>query len=186
MVEVRQGLGPSQGGRRDGFIQRFRTIQVHAGRGERDREPDALWSSGGSRFVRAYHPPVHGTILARGPFTEEVDLKVKARIAGDLELAQVDDAADTIVQQFTVQPGGFTGWHSHPGPAFVTVAQGTFTYYDGEDESCTGIPYGPSESFVDMGQGHVHSARNEGTDEVGLYVMYFDVPPGVTSPFIAG
>jgi len=36
-----------------------------------------------------------------------------------------------------------------------------------------------------MGQGHVHSARNEGTDEVGLYVMYFDVPPGVTSPFIA-
>jgi len=83
---------------------------------------------GGIQVVRADHQPVHGTILAREPFTEDIDLKVKARIAGDLELVQVDDAADTIFQQITVQPGGFTGWHSHPGPAFVTVAQGTFTY----------------------------------------------------------
>lgn len=140
---------------------------------------------GGIQAVRADHLPVHGTILARGPFTEEVDLKVKARIAGDLQLVQVDDAADTIVQQVTVQPGGFTGWHSHPGPAFVTVAQGTFTYYDGDDESCTGIPYGPGETFVDVGQGHVHSARNEGATVVSLYVTYFDVPPGVASPLIA-
>ena len=139
---------------------------------------------GGIQVVQADHLPVHGTILARGPFTEELDLKVKARIGGDLQLVQVDDAADTIVQQVTVQPGGFTGWHSHPGPAFVTVAQGTFTYYDGEDESCTGIPYGPGETFVDVGQGHVHSARNEGTDLVILYVTYFDVPAGLASPLI--
>lgn len=43
------------------------------------------------------------------------------------------DAADTIVQQATVQPGGFTGWHSHPGPAVAVVQQGTLTYYDSED-----------------------------------------------------
>src|SRR5262245_45005588 len=140
---------------------------------------------GGVQAVRADHLPVHGTILARGPFTEELDLKVKARIGGELALVQVDDAADTIFQQITVQPGGFTGWHSHPGPASVTVAQATFTYYEGDDESCTGIPYGPGQSFVDPGQGHVHSARNEGSVPVSLYVIYFDVPPGVTSPFIA-
>jgi hypothetical protein len=62
---------------------------------------------------------------------------------------------------------------------------GDVHYYDGDDETCTGIPYGPGESFVDIGQGHVHSARNEGTTVVSLYVMYLDVPPGVTSPFIA-
>jgi quercetin dioxygenase-like cupin family protein len=66
------------------------------------------------------------------------DLKVKARIGGELALVQVEDSADTIFQQITVQPGGFTGWHSHPGPAFVTVAQGTFTYYEGDDESSRG------------------------------------------------
>ncbi len=139
----------------------------------------------GIQVVRADHVPVHGTILARGPFTEQLDLKVKARIAGELGLVQVHDSADTIVQQITVQPNGFTGWHSHPGPAFVVVAAGTFTYYDGDDETCTGIEYGPGEAFVDLGQGHVHSARNEGAAVVSLYVMYFDVPPGVASPFIA-
>ena len=57
--------------------------------------------------MRADHLPVHGTILARGPFTEELDVKVKARIGGELELVQVDDAAETIFQQITVQPNGF-------------------------------------------------------------------------------
>jgi len=88
------------------------------------------------------------------------------------------------VEAVTVQPGGFTGWHSHPGPAIVVVQQGTFTYYDGEDPQCTPFPYGPGESFVDIGQGHVHSARNEGTEVVQVYVMYFDVPADVTNPFI--
>lgn len=138
----------------------------------------------GPMDARANHVPVHGTILARGPFTEPVDLKVKAEIAGKLGLVQVHDSAETIVQQVTIQPGGFTGWHSHPGPAFVVVAEGTFTYYDGADESCTGIVYETGESFVDLGQGHVHSGKNEGTDPVILYVMYFDVPSGVASPFI--
>ena len=140
---------------------------------------------GGAQVVRATHGGLHPTILARGPFTGELDLKVKARIGGELGLVQVDDAADTIFQQITVDPGGFTQWHSHPGPAFVVVKEGTFTYYDGEDPTCTGIDYGPNEAFVDLGQGHVHSARNEGADPVVLYVMYLDVPPDVASPFIS-
>lgn len=135
--------------------------------------------------VRADHVPVHGTILARGPFTDRVDLKVKAVVGGQRDVVQVHDAADTIVQQVTVQPGGFTGWHSHPGPAVVVVQEGTFTYYDGEDRSCTPYPYGPGETFVDLGQGHVHSARNEGTQVVQVYVMYFDVPAAVANPFIS-
>jgi len=143
-----------------------------------------LLTLAGVQVVQADHLPVHGTILARGPFTDPVDLKVKAIVGGERGLVQVHDAADTIVQQVTVQPGGFTGWHSHPGPAIVVVAQGTFTYYDGDDPTCTGFPYGPGETFVDLGQGHVHSARNEGTEVVTVYVTYFDVPATVISPFI--
>lgn len=139
---------------------------------------------GGFQAVRATPGSgVAGTILARGPFTESVDLKVKARIGGDLGVVQANVTADTVFQLVTVQPDGFTGWHSHPGPAFVTVATGTFTYYDGDDPTCTGIPYAAGESFVDLGQGHVHYARNEGDTVVTLYVMYFDVPAG-TSPFV--
>ena len=138
----------------------------------------------GINVSRADHLPVHGTILARGPFVDPVDLKVKAVVGGELDVVQVHNAQDTIVQQVIVQPGGFTGWHSHPGPAVVVVAEGEFTYYDGDDPTCTGYPYGPNETFVDLGQGHVHSARNEGAVAVKLLVTYFDVPASVTNPLI--
>jgi len=172
----------SEGRNRDAFYQR--SIQVDASRRDRDREPDA--GNDGRCPGRPSHPRglLHGTILARGPFTEDLDLKVKARIGGELGLIQVDDAADTIFQQITVSPGGFTGWHSHPGPAFVVVKEGTFTYYDGDERTCTGIEYGPGEAFVDLGQGHIHSAKNAGATDVVLYVVYLDVPPDEANPFI--
>lgn len=141
---------------------------------------------GGGGAVQATHgPPVHGTILARGPFVDPFDLKIKAVVGGEFGIVKVQDAADTIVQQVVVSPLGSTGWHSHPGPAIVVVAQGTFTYYDGDDPTCTGHPYGPGETFVDLGQGHVHSASNLATvGDVIVYVTYFDVPATVASPFI--
>jgi hypothetical protein len=60
-------------------------------------------------------------------------------VGGKLGAVEVHDAADTIVQQVTVQPGGFTGWHSHPGPAIVvhsarnvgsSVVRVYVTYFD--------------------------------------------------------
>jgi quercetin dioxygenase-like cupin family protein len=138
----------------------------------------------GTVVVRADHVPVHGTILARGPFADPFSMKIRTFVAGERSHAQVRNAADTIVQQVVVQPDGFTGWHSHPGPAIVVVQEGTFTYYDGEDPTCTPFPYGPGETFVDLGQGHVHSAWNHGDTVVKVYVTYFDVPPEVVNPFI--
>ena len=139
----------------------------------------------GMGVVRATHGGLHPTILARAPFAEPFDMKVKASVAGEQELIQVRDAADVIVQEVIVDPGGFTGWHTHPGPAIVVVKEGTFTYYDGEDPSCAPFPYGPGETFVDLGQGHVHSAWNHSTTTpVKVYVTYFDVPPESASPLI--
>ena len=34
-------------------------------------------------------------------------------------------------------PGGHTGWHSHPGPVFVTIQAGTMTFYDADDLTCS-------------------------------------------------
>ena len=45
---------------------------------------------------------------------------------------------DTVVMTTTIAPGGSTGWHSHPGPAFIVVTSGTITLYDGNDPACTG------------------------------------------------
>ena len=73
---------------------------------------------------------------------------------------------DTVVLTTTIGLGGSTGWHSHPGPAFIVVTQGTLTVYDGNDPTCTPHRYGPGTGFLDPGLGHVHIARNEGTTPV--------------------
>ena len=36
-----------------------------------------------------------------------------------------DQAIDVATQIVTFQPGGFSGWHTHPGPVFFTVRTGT-------------------------------------------------------------
>lgn len=144
-----------------------------------------LMLSTGIPRVQAQLPPgVNSTPLARGPFTERIDVKMQAHVGGKVDTVQVHGAADMVVAQITVAPGASIGWHSHPGPAVVVVVTGTLTIYDGDDPTCTGRSYGPGtaspsygEAFVDLGQGHVHDARNEGTELVTVYVTYFDVPP---------
>jgi quercetin dioxygenase-like cupin family protein len=128
--------------------------------------------------ARADHVPVHGTILGRGGFATPTDIKLKSVLGGRLTVSNAPDAADVIVQQITIQPGGFTGWHTHPGPAVVVITAGTLTYYPGDDAACTGYDFTAGQAFTDPGQGHVHSAWNEGSTPVSLYVTYFDVPPG--------
>jgi quercetin dioxygenase-like cupin family protein len=85
---------------------------------------------------------------------------------------------DTVVLRTTIDPGGSTGWHSHPGPAFIVVIRGTLTVYDGNDPTCTPHRYGPGTGFLDPGFGHVHIARNEGTTPVTVVQTYLNVPPG--------
>jgi len=85
---------------------------------------------------------------------------------------------DTVVLTTTIDPGGSTGWHSHPGPAFIVVTQGTLTLYDGNDPTCTPHVYGPGTGFLDPGFGHVHIARNEGSTPVTVVQTYLNVPPG--------
>ncbi len=44
---------------------------------------------------------------------------------------------DIIVRQHDYAVGSTTGWHSHPGPIFITVTKGTLTYYESDDPTCT-------------------------------------------------
>jgi hypothetical protein len=88
------------------------------------------------------------------------------------------DPTDTVVTTTTIAAGGSTGWHSHPGPAFIVVTQGTLTVYDGDDPACTPRTYGSGTGFLDAGLGHVHIARNEGRTAVTVVQIYLNVPPG--------
>lgn len=70
--------------------------------------------------------------------------------------------SDLYVQNNTWQPGGSTGWHSHPGHSLIIVTAGTLTEYHGDDSDCKPIVYTQGMSFVDPGGSHVHIIRNEG------------------------
>ena len=85
---------------------------------------------------------------------------------------------DVLVQRITIAPGGYTGWHTHPGPAVVIVKSGALTLYDSDDPNCTPTLYAAGQVFVDGGYGHVHFGRNEGATNTELVVTYLDVPPG--------
>jgi hypothetical protein len=93
-----------------------------------------------------------------------------------LARAVTPDGADVFVQHVRLGANSPTGWHTHPGPALVTVVKGSVTYEDAEANRCRQAIYGAGEGFVDRGFGHVHRAI-AGPDGVDFYVVYL-LPPG--------
>jgi hypothetical protein len=85
---------------------------------------------------------------------------------------------EVLTVLFTVQPGGDSGWHTHPGPAIFTVSAGTLTMYEGDDPSCTPklFPAGTGSIEADTSE-HVHLLRNE-TGSIAQTVVTFLVPVG--------
>lgn len=104
---------------------------------------------------------------------------------------------DVVMSQITVNPGGSSGWHSHPGGAIVVVAQGTLTVYSaggdgshGDDShrdaargaashgaACETTTYSAGQAFVER-PGEVDQVINTGTTPYVLYVTFPRVPQG--------
>jgi hypothetical protein len=64
--------------------------------------------------------------------------------------------ADVFVWHLVAGPNQALGWHTHPGPAIVTVASGTFAYERQVGRECVRTWYTAGNGFMDPGHGHVH------------------------------
>jgi quercetin dioxygenase-like cupin family protein len=117
---------------------------------------------------------VVGEPLAPGSLLEPVRVKFKDDFGGFGDGTAV---AQISVIKYTVQPGGYFGWHTHGGPVWVVVAAGTLTLYDGDDATCSAHSHPAGSAFLDPGGGHVHNARNEGTVPVVVYATFL-LPAG--------
>jgi len=106
------------------------------------------------------------------------------------EVINMVGTTDLYVQQNTWDPATCgspgcipsTGWHTHPGPSFVIVTQGSVTAYDGNDPACTPHVYTagtPDNAFIDPGDGHVHIIRDESGAVAKTITVQF-VPAGAT------
>lgn len=127
---------------------------------------------------------IHGPVQARAPFADDTAVQLRGIVGGKLMVSNANNLEDMVIQRIQVEPGGFTGWHTHHGPVVVIVQSGEFSVYQAKDPACTAYRYGPNESFVDPGQGNVHGARNEGAEPMVAWAVYFDVPPGRTDLLI--
>ena len=156
-------------------------------------------------------PPagVAGPILSRGTVTEDVVLgnrakrtvtrkvtfrvqgkkvtrRVKVKVRGVRRLIACSQAkpCDTAFQQVTINPGGHTGWHTHPGPTFVAVTAGEGTLYHAgrAGSGCTGHKYPTGGGFFQPSR-DVHTLWNEGSVPLVVHAFYV-LPPGTPNTSI--
>src|SRR2546430_9422324 len=61
------------------------------------------------------------------------------------------------------QPGGSTGWHTHPGHTLIFVTAGTGATDQSDHPKCTPHAYKTGEAFVDAGVCHLYIGPKQGT-----------------------
>ena len=114
---------------------------------------------------------VVSNVITRATLGEGVNIKFKNRFTDFEAKLQIKGPADFISQQITLAPGGASGWHSHSGPALVSVVSGAVTFYQGDDPTCSPTVVPAGTVFVEQGE-DVHIARNEGTADLVLKILY--------------
>ena len=85
--------------------------------------------------------------------------------------------ADVAMAQITVDPGGSSGWHSHPGGAIIVVKQGSLTVYSPVGRKCETTTYSAGQAFIER-PGEVDDVLNAGTIPYVLFVTFPRVPQG--------
>jgi quercetin dioxygenase-like cupin family protein len=128
-------------------------------------------------------PPSHfnSEILSRGTLSH-----------GDL---RVHPGLQIVVVKATVEAGGSSGWHSHPGGAIVIVQQGEITTYrsleKGDEQEgsrsgdgvsapfpqCIITRYTQGQSFIER-PGEPLDAVNTGSTQTIVYATFPGVPVG--------
>jgi hypothetical protein len=91
---------------------------------------------------------------------------------------QTKGPTDVRVARVEIAPGGYSGWHHHPGVVIVTVASGsvTFTHSD-----CSSKTYGPGlpngAVFVEGGDDPAQASSTTGATNYVTFVAPHDSPP---------
>jgi hypothetical protein len=100
--------------------------------------------------------------------------RVEKTVDVPINTCAASSPCDFATQTVTVQPGGFSGWHHHPGLVLVVVKSGSFVRYSPD---CTKQTLNAGQAFAELGEKHVAFVKNEGTTVGELLVAYI-TPPG--------
>ena len=86
--------------------------------------------------------------------------------------------SDVLQTLLVFQPGGETGWHSHPGPVVVIVKSGALT----ETHSNGCVTVHPAGSAFFEAKGEVHNASNQTGGVTEVYATF--ISPAGAQPLI--
>jgi hypothetical protein len=116
-------------------------------------------------------------VMQVDPATVPVGFLATHNHASGLKIAPLARAikhhrADLFVWHLRLGPNSALGWHTHPGPAIVTVVKGTLGYQTERKGECVTRWYEAGTGFMDPGFGHVHRAvsRDDGFDAYTTFV----------------
>jgi len=110
---------------------------------------------------------------------EEVDSRGRRRPEQEVTVKLIArNPSDLYIVTNTVLPGGYSGWHTHPGPSVVLVKSGTASVYEGDDPSCAPTIVPAGGSFIDAGGTHVHMVRNESATQTLVTLAFQVIPAG--------
>jgi hypothetical protein len=91
---------------------------------------------------------------------------------------QTKDPTDVRVQRIVISPGGYSGWHHHPGIVIVTVASGATTFMHSD---CSSTTYGPGlpagSVFVEGGDEPAQASSAGGAINYVTFVAPHANPP---------
>ena len=123
-----------------------------------------VWATPFSGFI------VNQTI-AKGGIPDNINQQVQVpKGSGDGDEAwqmqlQVQEPTDAYLQQRVVAPGGYSGWHSHPGLIIGTVISGDIDF---SDANCQPHHYAAGQVFTE--NNNVHGIVNNGSVNAELWL----------------
>jgi len=126
------------------------------------------------------------TAAATAAATPSMGLKSELLVrsaAGEFRLADRDmrfflgagEPTDIALVRATLEAGGKTGWHKHPGQSMVLVEKGVMTIQEAHHRKCVTETVPAGQSF-EHPEGP-HNFINNGPEQLVFYVAYF-VPAG--------
>ena len=80
---------------------------------------------------------------------------------------QVQGDTDYYSQHLVLAPGGYSGWHSHPGVLVGAVKSGQVDFYDA---NCQKRTIGAGQVYTENDD--VHAISNTGVVDADLYISY--------------
>ena len=120
---------------------------------------------------------VYGGIALATPPSGLVNILLARGTNASQGTLPIQMGTDVVMAQITVDPGGSSGWHSHPGGAIIVVKQGTSTVYRAIGSQCQSTTYSAGDAFIER-PGEVDDVLNAGAAPYVLYVTFPRVPPG--------